>query len=50
MLKHAHNQNKYCNFEDFMKNCGKMKEYPVTHRLMKEMVENLINEGVCERV
>ena len=38
MLKHAHNENSVCTFEEFMKNCSKMKEYPVNHRLMKEIV------------
>ena len=50
ILKHAHNQNKYCTFYDFMTACSKIKEYPINHRLMKEIVEGQINEGICERV
>ena len=43
LLKHAHNQNKYCTFDEFMTTCSKIKEYPVNHRLMKEIVEGQIN-------
>ena len=51
-LKHAHHNHMNCTFEQLLKECqnDRNREYRVTDRYLKEIIEDLINDEFCERV
>ncbi len=51
-LKHAHHHQMNCTFEQLFKitQQGRHKEYRVTQKYLKEIIEELINKKYCERL
>ena len=51
-LKHAHHHHMNCTFEQLFKVTqeGRNKEFRVNEKFLKEIIEELINKELCERV